>query len=56
MRIYEVVAAAAIKKFRRLILSYDGPPEELKNFLLKELDKLNERADDILEDVIDQIL
>ena len=34
---YEVVAAAAIKKFRSMILEYKGSPEKLRDYLLNEL-------------------
>ena len=53
---YEVVAAAAIKKFKKMVLDYKGPPEKLKEYLLKELDKKNLKADELLADVLDEIL
>jgi len=53
---YEVVAAAAIKKFRKMILDYKGPPEGLREYLLRELDKKNKNANGLLAEIIDQIL
>ena len=53
---YEVVAAAAIKKFKKMILDYKGPPEKLKGYLLRELNKKNLKADELLADVLDEIL
>ena len=53
---YEVVAAAAIKKFKRMILDYKGPPEKLRVYLLRELNKKNLKADELLADVLDEIL
>jgi hypothetical protein len=53
---FEVVAAAAVKKFREMISEYKGPPEGLRSYLLRRLDKMETRADEILVDLIDGIL
>ena len=37
---HEVVAAAAVKKFRQMI-EYYGPPEGLKAYLLRSLSNMN---------------
>ena len=52
----EVVGACAVKKFRKMIQDYQGPPAGLKTHLLKRLNRMNERADNLLADVIDEIL
>ena len=53
---YEVVAAAAVKKFREMIMDYHGAPEGLRAHLLKRLDKMETRADELLAGIIDEIL
>jgi len=54
----EVVAAAAVKKFRELIETYEGPKEfePFKAYLLKHLGRMETRGDQLLADIIDQIL
>lgn len=53
---HEVVAVAAVKKFKKMVLDYKGPPEKPKEYLLKELDKKNLKADELLTEVLDEIL
>ncbi len=53
---YEVVAAAAVKKFRELIEQYEGTTEGLKPYLLKRLSKMETRADELLAGIMDEIL
>lgn len=53
---YEVVAAAAVKMFRELVLEYEGPPEKLRIYLLRKLDEMNSRADRLLANIVDLIL
>jgi len=53
---HEVVAVAAVKRFRELILGYKGPPERLKDFLLRQLDEWQRKGDSLLADIIDDIL
>ena len=48
--------AAAVKKFREIINQYDGKPEGLKPYLLKRLDKMESRADELLAGIMDEIL
>ena len=40
---HEVVAAAAVKKFRDMILTYNGPKtyEKLREYLLRKVDEEN---------------
>jgi len=52
----EVVGACAVKKFQQMIHEYQGPPAGLKTHLLKRLNRMNERADKLLAEVIDEIL
>lgn len=53
-----MVAAAAVKKFRELIETYEGPKEfePFKAYLLKHLGRMETRGDQLLADIIDQIL
>jgi len=51
-----VVAVAAVKHFKSLINSYKGPPEGLRDYLLKRLEEKDQRADEILNELIDQLL
>jgi hypothetical protein len=53
---YEIVAVAAIKKFKKMISEYKGSNKELKDYLLRELEKMDERADAILASIIDEII
>ena len=53
---FEVVAAAAVKKFREMIEEYQGPPEGLRPHLLRLLRRMEARGDQILADIIDEIL
>jgi hypothetical protein len=53
---YEVVAAAAVKKFREMIREYQGAPDGLRAYLLRRLDKMETRADELLAGIIDEIL
>lgn len=53
---YEVVAAAAVKRFREMIEAYQGPPEGLRPHLLKRLNKMESRADELLAGIMDEIL
>lgn len=53
---YEVVAAAAVKKFREMIVDYQGPLEGLRSHLLRRLDKMETRADELLAGIMDEIL
>ena len=53
---YEVVAAAAVKKFKKMILDYKGPPEKLRAHLLKELDRKVAKADALLTEILDDVL
>jgi hypothetical protein len=41
---YEVIAAAAVKKFREMIQEYQGAPEGLRAYLLRRLDKMETKA------------
>jgi len=52
----EIVAAAAVKKFKEMIQEYQGAPEGLRGYLLKRLTRMNGRADELLADVMDEIL
>lgn len=52
----EIVAAAATKWLRALIDGYTGQPEGLRVYLLRQLSKRDERADEILAGIIDEIL
>ena len=51
----QIVLVIAIKNFRKLVLSYRGPPEGLKDFLLKHLDEKDQWADDILAQAMDEL-
>ena len=53
---YEVIAAAAVKKFREMIHDYQGAPEGLRAYLLRRLDKMETKADELLAGIIDEIL
>ena len=53
---YEVIAAAAVKKFREMIQDYEGSPEGLRAYLLRRLDKMETKADELLAGIIDEIL
>jgi len=53
---YEVVAAAAVKKFREMIEEYKGPAEGLKAYLVKRLNRMENKADELLADIMDEIL
>jgi hypothetical protein len=53
---YEVVAAAAVKKFRGMIQEYKGPAEGLKPYLLRRLSKMERRGDRLLANIINEIL
>jgi len=53
---YEVVAAAAVKKFREMIQEYNGPADGLKAYLLKRLNRMETRADELLAGIMDEIL
>jgi len=53
---YEVVAAAAVKKFREMIDEYKGPGEGLRGYLVKRLAKMDGRADELLAGIMDEIL
>jgi hypothetical protein len=53
---YEVVAAAAVKKFKEMIEEYRGPPEGFRAYLLKRLGKMEGRADELLAGIMDEIL
>ena len=52
----EVVAAAAIKYLRDLIVSYKGSPEKLGAYLLRKLDEKNLKADQLLAQIMDDII
>jgi len=52
----EVIAAAAIKWFRRLITEYKGPSEKLRDYLLKELDRLEKKADEIISGAFGELM
>lgn len=53
---HEVVAAAAVKKFRQMIDEYQGPLDGLRGYLLKRLSKMDGRGDELLASIIDEIL
>jgi len=50
------VAAAAVKKFREMIMEYQGPSEGLRAYLLKQLSRMDGKADELLAGIIDEIL
>jgi hypothetical protein len=50
------VAASAVKKFRKMILQYQGEPAGLRRYLLRHLDTMEVRADELLAGIIDEIL
>ena len=52
----EIVAAAAVKKFQEMIREYEGPDTGLRAYLLKRLNRMSGRADELLADVMDEIL
>jgi len=51
----QIVLVTAIKNFRKLVLSYKGQPEGLKDFLLKHLDEKDDWADDILAQAMEEL-
>jgi len=51
----QIVLVTAIKNFRKLVLSYKGSPEGLKDFLLKHLDEKDNWADDILAQAMEEL-
>ena len=51
----QIILVTAIKNFRRLILSYNGPGEGLKDFLLRHLDRRNNWADEILAQAMEEL-
>jgi len=53
---HEVVAAATIKLFKKIVAGYKGPEDKFKAYLLRELNKRDQRADVILAELADQIL
>ena len=55
---FEVVAVAAVKKFREMILAYEGPSDfqKFKDHLLRQLARMEVKGDEILADIIDEIL
>jgi len=55
---HEVVAAASVKKFRDMILTYNGPKtyEKLREHLLRKLDEKNLKADQLLAQILDDII
>jgi hypothetical protein len=53
---YEVVAAAAVKKFREMIQEYHGQPDGLRGYMLKHLDKMKTWANQLLAGIMDEIL
>jgi len=51
----QIILVTAIKNFRRLILSYNGPIEGLKDFLLRHLDKKDSWADEVLAQAMEEL-
>jgi len=52
----EVVAAASVKTFLRMIEDYKGPPVGLRAHLVRELRRMDAKGNAILADIIDEIL
>ena len=53
---HQIVAVAAVKRFQEIILGYKGPPNKLREYLLKQMDHWQSKGDAILADIIDDIL
>ena len=51
-----VVAGAMVKRFKRMVESYDGPPEGLRKHLLTRLGELDGKVDELLCELSDEIL
>jgi len=49
------MAVAALKRFRKMILDYKGPPEKLKDYLIKQLDEWEKKGDCLLAGAIDDL-
>lgn len=52
----EVIAVAAVKKFKEMIAEYKGPPTGLRRHLVNQLSRMEAKGDSILADIIDDIL
>jgi hypothetical protein len=52
---YEVIVAA-VKKFREMIQKYQGAFEGLRTYLLRRLDKMETKANELLAGIIDETL
>jgi len=53
---HEVVAAAAIKLFKKIVAGYKGPEDKFKAYLLRILNQKDRKADAILERLAEEIL
>lgn len=52
----EMVAVAALKWIRELVENYRGSPDQLKAWLLKQLEEKETHADEILAAAYDNVL
>jgi len=53
---HEVVAAAAVKLFKKIVAGYKGPEDRFRAYVLRVLKEKDRKADAILERLADEIL
>jgi hypothetical protein len=52
----QIIAAAAVKKFKRLVDQYKGPPARLRTYLIRYLHHMETKADAVLAEGFDELL
>jgi len=52
----QIIAVVAVKRFKKLVAEYKGPPTGLHNYLIRKLQEMDRTADWILAEAFTEIL
>jgi len=52
----QIIAVVAVKRFKRLVAEYKGPPARLRAYLIRKLQEMDRTADWILAEAFSELL
>jgi len=52
----QIIAVVAVKRFKKLVTEYNGPPARLRTYLIRNLQKMDRTADLILAEAFNELV
>jgi len=52
----QIMVITAVKKFKKLVEEYKGPPARLRTYLIRKIQQMDRTADAVLAEAFNEIL